>query len=914
MGFETSEAWSGRANNGQRKTGKDACGLWAAATFEIANKSEPLTVSGSNSPEPKSSRPGIRGPEHPVDPSSLPTSSPVLDGLDEAQQVELTNLLDGYLQQLEQGQIPDRNQVLSDRTGLNPEVAEALQLYLGKLEELYQLADVRGNAGSDLAGKILGDYRLEKEIGRGGMGIVFLAHDESLDRTVAVKLLPMAAMLDSKFIERFRVEAQAAASLEHPSIVPVFAVGDDGGIHYYAMRWVDGSSLDQRIESAQVSGQLPPVNSALLQFADIADALHEAHEYGIVHRDIKPSNLLLDKAGKLWVADFGLARVQGDHALTGTGEMIGTMRYMSPEQAHGHSEWVDHRTDIYSLGATLYEFLTATPAVPGPEGPNLLQTIQTQAPIRIRRLRHDVSRDLQTVLEKAMARHRDDRYRTAAEMAEDLRRVARGEPITTRLVSPLQLAGRWLSHHPQMAATLLAVVIMAGVFLTGSVYVVNSMIREARDHAVESLAKIHTLEQDAVIDELTALPGGAPIRRKLVQDRLEYYRSFVSQPTTGERMLGEKAKAYSRIGTLCEQLGDLPVAVENFQSAEELFGTLVAIDGFGSALWHDRFENSNRLSLCLQRMGAPAIAVAVLDDWVNELRAAVATPTAGLPSVVQRGYGLLENNYGLVLQQLPGRSAEAQQAFRKAIHSASVIHEQDSTDLEMGRVSGIAQFNLGSLLLVETGRHQEAVSLLESALRTQLDLAGDSEGLRMSGDLVASYMELGNAYLQRDALHAARLFTRAEEICRQLVKLDPQNDDYRRELGLALSNLGMASYRTGDHFAAEGHLDEAVILFKELLIAYPQHEGIANELAVALNNQGIVWNQRGQQLWAETAYEQAAGLLDPNKSAHRVTLRDVYVNHLAILRTAGRDAEAWELEQLHSALERPSQELVDATP
>src|SRR5690606_11496739 len=273
---------------------------------------------------------------------------------------------------------------------------------------------------------------------------------------VALKILPFAAVLDAKQIARFKNEAQAAAQLQHPNIVPVFAVGADRGVHYYAMQYIDGQPLDRIIRELRETDSevheprnkartlataadqtvgasvVPAANSvlgapsrdrrafisAVIRIGvEAAHALHAAHEYGVVHRDIKPSNLLLDNRGKIWITDFGLARCQKDVTLTKTGDVVGTMRYMSPEQAQGQTALVDHRTDIYSLATTLYELLTLEPAVPGDEGPALLRTLVEREPVPMRKICADIPHELDLVVMKAMSRQRDERYMTAQQFA-----------------------------------------------------------------------------------------------------------------------------------------------------------------------------------------------------------------------------------------------------------------------------------------------------------------------------------------------------------------------------------------------------------------------------------------------------------------------------------------------------------------
>ena len=360
----------------------------------------------------------------------------VLRRLTPAQRERLTDLLDHYLNSLGDDVLPDRDRLLSD----HPDLAEPLAAYLQHLEALHAAAGEYA-AGSDrhvqwptsaelpVGTRRLGDFILEREVGRGGMGVVYEARQISLQRRMALKILPFAAVLDPQQIARFKHEAQAAAQLHHPNIVPVYAIGAERGVHFYAMQFIDGQPLDVVIAqlrdltrnhgwscgptaeqsvadrnpttatpTAAPRGSPSQLTETLFsggRYArtvahlgiDAAEALHAAHEYGVIHRDIKPSNLLLDQAGKLWITDFGLARCHADANLTRTGDLVGTARYMSPEQALGKSVLVDHRADIYSLGVSLYELLTLQPAFRGDHAHQLLRQIELQEPVPPRQLR-----------------------------------------------------------------------------------------------------------------------------------------------------------------------------------------------------------------------------------------------------------------------------------------------------------------------------------------------------------------------------------------------------------------------------------------------------------------------------------------------------------------------------------------------
>jgi serine/threonine protein kinase len=308
----------------------------------------------------------------------------------------------------------------------HPEYAELL---LASLPAAATMAELRRTALRDAApaahfcldSNIIGDYRIVREIGRGGMGVVYEAEQISLDRKVALKVLPNSSRTDPKQIERFRIEGQASAALNHPHIVPVYEIGCDQRVHYYAMQFVDGGSLAALVRegrSGLVAAILGPRESARLTL-QAAEALAHAHALGILHRDIKPANLLLDSTGHLWVADFGLARFLDKGDLTQTGDVIGTLRYLSPEQAEGRRT-VGPQTDVYSLGATLYELVTLQPAFDGQDRQELLRQITCDKPIAPRRLDPTIPRDLETILTTAMAKEAQDRYGSARELADDL--------------------------------------------------------------------------------------------------------------------------------------------------------------------------------------------------------------------------------------------------------------------------------------------------------------------------------------------------------------------------------------------------------------------------------------------------------------------------------------------------------------
>ncbi|WP_442505049.1 protein kinase domain-containing protein [Novipirellula sp. SH528] len=339
----------------------------------------------------------------------------------------------------------------------------------------------------------IGEFRIVREIGRGGMGVVYEAEQAALGRHVALKVLPPHSLQDDNRVRRFEREVQAAARLHHTNIVPVFGAGSDGDLHFYAMQYIQGCGLDRVITDTRdrqtqgtsgletafgaetdpaVNGnsdnslfgtsnfavtvakcELPHQRFVAEIGAQVASALNHAHAYGVEHRDIKPANLILDEHGTVWVADFGLAKLDDGLELTGTGNILGTFRFMPPETFQGHS---DPRSDIYSLGITLYELLTLAPAFASSDQRQLVHDITKSGPPPLTQVVDGVSRDLATIIHKAIAHDPQDRYHNAAELEQDLRSFVNDEPILARRPSMSEQLVRWGKRNRSLAVSLSA--------------------------------------------------------------------------------------------------------------------------------------------------------------------------------------------------------------------------------------------------------------------------------------------------------------------------------------------------------------------------------------------------------------------------------------------------------------------------
>jgi serine/threonine-protein kinase len=306
------------------------------------------------------------------------------------------------------------------------------------------------------------------------MGVVYKARQEGLNRLVALKMVIAGEHAGEGQLERFRIEGEAVASLQHPNIVQIFEVGKRDGLPFFSLEFVDGGSLAQTIGGKPVA----PRRAAEIMEA-LARAMGLAHERGIIHRDLKPANVLMSVQGTPKITDFGLAkRIESDSQQTRSGTLMGTPSYMAPEQARGETHAIGPPADIYALGAILYEMLTSRPPFQGATMMDTLDQVCNQEPVPPTRLQPKLSRDLETVCLKCLQKEARKRYATANELADDLQRFLQGEPIKARPVGPVERAWRWCRRNPRVASLSAAVAVLGAALTVG---LVLSLVRSARD-------------------------------------------------------------------------------------------------------------------------------------------------------------------------------------------------------------------------------------------------------------------------------------------------------------------------------------------------------------------------------------------------------------------------------------------------
>jgi serine/threonine protein kinase/Flp pilus assembly protein TadD len=673
------------------------------------------------------------------------------------------------------------------------------------------------------------------------MGVVYEAIQVSLSRRVALKVLPFMATLDARQLQRFKNEAHAAAHLHHQHIVPVYAVGVERGVHYYAMQYIEGQTLATAIEALRRSmepqlesepqplgsgnpqGQAPNACAPLPSGRDsdptsriaglaterstqsrayfemvarlgvqAAEALEHAHQLGVVHRDIKPANLLVDGRANLWITDFGLSRCQDQTGLTMTGDLVGTLRYMSPEQALGHTASVDHHTDVYSLGATLYELVALRPLFEGRDRQNLIHRIASEEPRLLRRWNPKAPAELEIIVHKAMEKDIPARYATAQELADDLRLYLEDKPIHARRPSCLEKTRKWARRHRPMVWSAAAAFFAALAVVAGCVGWI------ARDHSARQ-ARIAT-DLHSALDEAERLQkeGKWPQALAAAKRAEALLRDGAPGPEVALRvqeLLRELAEeeADGRMVILLEELRLLQAEVN---AKESRFLRERALPDYRQAFsdygLHTDVSPPEEAAALLERRprAVRATLVAALDHWLILARHAKAPEADWVEQVL---------------------SAADTDAWRQAVRAARRNDDRQALEKLARDVDPAAQPPEALFLLDMSLRQRGATDVAVAFLkRAQEAFPGD---FWINHDLGMALQECRPPQLD----DAIRFLTAA-------VAIRPQSPGARLNLGVALRK--------------RGRLDEATAVYRRVIELKPDYAMVHRNLCLILVESG----------------------------------------------------------------------------
>jgi serine/threonine protein kinase len=737
-------------------------------------------------------------------------------------------------------------------------------------------------------GQCVGDYELLEEIGRGGMGVVFKARQRSLNRLVALKCLLVGRMALPGELQRFRLETEAIAQLDQPNIVPIYDVGEAGGLPYFTMKLIEGGNLSQQIGTLKED----PRGAARL-LATVARAVQHAHQHGILHRDLKPANILLERrtgcqpvqaqgqAGSLsyvpYVSDFGLAKriaessSGGDGAITASGTAVGTPSYMAPEQAL-NARAVTTAADVYSLGAILYELLTGKPPFRKETPLETILDALGREPTPPRASCPALDRDLETICLKCLDKEPVQRYPTAGELADELDRFLAGLPIQARPAGTIERFRRWCRRHPALAGLSAALLFVA----VGSFGVVTWLWREASAHSRRAetnfaAAERRRIEADEMAHEahaavaefcirlseerLSHVPGLQPLRKEMLQSGLKYYQRFLERRSGDPALRRECADTLFRIAAITSAIGKRADALAEYRKALALYrdiaraedrsvdvqtavartlcqlGNLHSDNGdLTAALRH--YEEAREL--------LDALRHAHPDDLeVQNERASVAISIGN----VYRSRG-----------QLP----EALKWYRQGLELRQKLVDRHPKEPSLQDRLALAALERGHLhgQLLQYGErlkwYRTARDLLEKLA------PNDNSPAVYQAHLALALMHLGAAEgMNRQRVTALRTLERSQKILERLVRENPSVLLYQRDLASVHRHTGHIHRNSGRKAEAIASYERSRDLMKQVIALVPDVRDHQNDLAKCLFDLGYMHSQAKQLDQAAQAYEQS---------------------------------------------------------
>ncbi len=651
--------------------------------------------------------------------------------------------------------------------------------------------------GPDLPG-----YEILEVIGRGGMGVVYKALHLRLDRLVALKMVLAGAHASPEELARFSIESQAVAQLQHPGIVQIYEVGEHDGLPYFSLEFVAGGSLAHRI-----GGKPQPVREAAEMLREIAMAVREAHRRNIIHRDLKPANVLLTPDGRPKITDFGLAkRLDADSEQTHTGAIMGSPSYMAPEQAWGQTHEIGPRTDVYALGAILYEMLVGRPPFQGASALETIELVRTDEPVPPTRLQPKIPVDLETICLKCLQKDPAKRYQDAGALGEDLERFLEDRPILARPVGTVERLTRWCRRNPKVArltglvAGLLVLVAAVATYAAVSVNLANGKL-EASNKTESAARKAAQNSEHAALkardDEAVARKRESEARAKAVSlvtlSMLQNKNALNSQRTISI-LLMKRLRDYAGSEDLRDEL--IKTSVKELHATVELMEKLAAVGA------HDK--------------------------------EAAATATRTLAGIYQQAGNLMD---------VFGHYDDAMRYFQQMDKLAESLAAGNPGQLDFRRLLAISKLTIGQFEMNRLGDSNAALKHLQQNLELRQELLAKKPGDDPAKDGVCNALgELARVWLKLGNPGKASSYYKEEIKLRGEIgeKLAGQVE-YRREGAGLEEKLGDLSVAVGDQTSAKDHYDRALELREEIARQNPGHDQAGRDVLLSLNKLGTFY-------------------------------------------------------------------------
>ncbi len=697
------------------------------------------------------------------------------------------------------------------------------------------------NLATPAPGRMFGDYELLAEIARGGMGVVYKARQTGLNRIVALKLILGGQFADQRALARFHVEAEAAATLSHRNIVPIYDIGEYQGQHYFSMRLIEGGSLSEHLGEFRLTE--PDGNSqstiksqprSLLRkhtdrtinlMIDVARAVQHAHAHGILHRDLKPANILLDGKGDPHVTDFGLAkRIEAESSVTHSGTILGTPSYMSPEQARGDNV-VTTAADVYGLGAILYELLTGWPPFKGKNAMDTVRQVLEREPERPRAINSSLDRDLETITLKCLEKDPARRYTSAEALAKDLDCWRKGEPISARPTGRYERLARWCRRNPLLAALSASVlVLLVTVACVSTVAAV--LIAGERSDAIEARDLAQTNAQEAAAAQ--KLAEGNAVLAEANAALAEAQKSLAQQKAA-------EAKAAQKLAE-----GNAQAAAEQRALALESFEVLVT-------------------KVQTQLQDTPAthqLKKDLLDSAMKGLLKIAAS--AEKTPLVDQYMAEAHSRMGRIFLRL-GDMKEARTQFEQSYKIAAALADTLKSDEARQKLS-TALALLGDVILLQ-GDKAGALSHYKESLKLRESLAEANPGDKARKvDLAAAYTRMGNV---NPASLALPHYDKALKLRLELAGPLPWTIAATRDVMVSSNKLAGAYLMLKQHAAAKQYAVDSLKLADGLVRAAPKINSFKQDLAFSFEQLGKVYQGTDEPGKAKQCFAKALELIQP---------------------------------------------------
>ncbi len=714
----------------------------------------------------------------------------------------------------------------------------------------------RGAAG--VIPKTLGDYELFEELGKGGMGVVYRARQRKANRIVALKLIRpdrlsgLSEVSRAKIVERFRKEAQAAARLQHDNLVTVFEVGEIDGCHYFSMQYVEGGSLADKLRTGPLDNQ-----QAAAFIEPICRAVHAAHLVGVLHRDIKPQNIMIENStNRPRIADFGLAKLADEEdGLTKSGETMGTPPYMPPEQ-FGDAANCTAAADIYSLGASLYHSLSGRPPFQAASSIATMRQVLDQDPVSLRTLNAAVDVDLDTICMKCLEKEPTRRYGSAADLADDLQRYQKGEPILSRPLSRPQRLLRWSRRNPVVASLIGAVLSLIVITLAALGFALvktegaKKVVEQSLDETKVAKAMSDASFQDALSavnefftrvseERLLNEPGAQGLRRELLELAHGYYQKFLKQRDEDPAVLEELAATHYRIGLIVEELESPAAAMASFEKARDMLVAQLEKKPDSKPLQQFLSNTFNAMGRANSRIGKLEDAEGFLKQ-ARAIRAALVANTAEPTERFEFDRLLANVDMNLaLLDKQRGHFDEAGAAMSAAQEHRTRTLPVRPRDRKLRRDLAKGHFNLANLAVDRNdpdalAKHiPQAIKLFEALL---LETPDDIEDRHMLAQCHLILADLEAALVPDGAEHlvpAVDHYLQARAAFERLVARNPAVPAYRIELAQLILNLGQLEAQRDRNQEALKLFQEAASMFKALIAELPGRAELVESLKLA---------------------------------------------------------------------------------